>query len=69
MKGIFQGETLSPKLFTIFIEDIVQVFNESSISPMIKADVHLLFYADDIILLAFNSIELQGGFRLESKSS
>jgi len=60
-KGVLQGETLSPKLFTIFIEDIINILHKSKISPLKigKADLHILLFADDIIILATNPIDLQ----------
>jgi hypothetical protein len=60
-KGVLQGENLSPKLFTIFINDLVNVMYTSGI-PALKIaslDIHLLLYADDIVLVASNSIYLQ----------
>jgi hypothetical protein len=52
--SVFQGETLSPKLFTLFLEDIIEILNYSKISSVKigKADINILLYADDMILLA-----------------
>jgi hypothetical protein len=57
---VLQGETLSPKLFTLFIEDIVQILNQSNVTSIKigKADLNILLYADDI-LLAYNIFDLQ----------
>jgi len=66
--GVLQGETLSPKLFTIFMEEIVKIMHESDI-PALKiasADLHILLYADDIVLLASNAIYLQDKINLLS---
>jgi hypothetical protein len=59
--GVLQGETLSPKLFSLFIEDIVEILNRSNISSVKvgKADLHILLYADDMVLLAYNLFDLQ----------
>jgi hypothetical protein len=60
-KGVLQGESLSPKLFTIFMEQIVEILYQSDI-PTLKVaaeDIHLLLYADDIVILASNAIDLQ----------
>ncbi|CAL8135175.1 unnamed protein product [Orchesella dallaii] len=60
-KSVLQGESLSPKLFTIFIEELVNKLRNSKIShiPIGKAKIHVLLYADDIIILATNAIDLQ----------
>jgi hypothetical protein len=57
----FQGETLSPKLFMLFIEDIVGILARSGITSMKigKADINILLYADDMIVLAYNCFDLQ----------
>jgi len=65
-KAVLQGETLSPKLFTFFMEDLVTTLHNSDI-PSIKvhlADIHLLMYADDIVILASNPIDLQSKIEL-----
>jgi hypothetical protein len=60
-RGVLQGESLSAKLFTIFLEDIFEAFTKSDISPIQVgcALLHLLMYADDIVLLAYNSFDMQ----------
>jgi hypothetical protein len=57
----FQGETLSPKLFTLFIEDIFGILDRSGITSIKigKADINILLYADDMIVLAYNCFYLQ----------
>jgi hypothetical protein len=60
-KGVLQGESLSPKLFTLFIDEIVEIMHKTDI-PTLKIaanEIHLLLYADDIVLLASNALELQ----------
>jgi hypothetical protein len=59
--SVFQGETLSPKLFTLFIEDIVNILDRAGFSSIKigKADINILLYADDMILLAYNVFDLQ----------
>jgi hypothetical protein len=68
-KGVLQGESLSPKLFTLFIDEIVNILHSSSI-PSLKIaamDIHLLLYADDIVLLAHNAVELQSKIEILRK--
>lgn len=59
-RGVFQGETLSPKLFTIFLEDVFKIFDEKT-SPIRvgTADIDMLAYADDLVVLARNIFEMQ----------
>jgi hypothetical protein len=54
-------ESLSPKLFTLFLEDIVTMLNDSNISSIKigKSDLHMLLYADDMVLVAYNVADLQ----------
>ena len=60
-KSVLQGESLSAKLFTIFIDDIFQELDESEISPVMIGLIraHCLAYADDLIILATNVFDLQ----------
>jgi hypothetical protein len=64
--SVFQGETLSPKLFTLFLWDIIEILNNSKISSVKigKADINILLYADDMILLAYNCFDLQEKIRI-----
>jgi len=60
-RAVLQGEILSPKLFTIFMDDLVDMLHNSNI-PALKvgaATIHLLLYADDIVLFSTNPIHLQ----------
>jgi hypothetical protein len=60
-RGVLQGETLSGKLFTIFIDDMIKKLEASGIPPLQlgTADINALLYADDVCLLASNAIHLQ----------
>lgn len=68
-KSVLQGETLSPKLFTIFMEDIVSLLHNSSLSALRMAgrDIHLLLFADDIVILATNFDNLNEKIKLVKK--
>jgi hypothetical protein len=59
--SVLQGETLSPKLFTLFVEDIVSFFKKSGIAyiKLGKAEIDILLYADHMVILAYNAIDLQ----------
>jgi len=50
--GVRQGGTISPKLFNIYIEDIVHLINQSSEMGVIcgQLKLNVLLYADDILI-------------------
>ena len=60
-QGVKQGDSLSPVLFNIFIDDIKECFN-TKLSDSVKLSVnefnHLL-YADDLVLISETSTGLQ----------
>ena len=64
--GVRQGECLSPLLFSLFLNDIEEIFLESGIQGldinMFK--IFMLLYADDIVLFANSPDELQEGLDL-----
>ena len=58
--GVRQGDTLSPTLFCLFINDLADHLKESELGVHVMNEiVSFLFYADDIILLAESEAELQ----------
>jgi hypothetical protein len=57
-----QGCVASPLLFTLYIADIVQLLKNSGISGVNLNDLyelHLLLFADDMVLLASSARALQ----------
>ncbi|UYV81188.1 hypothetical protein LAZ67_20000271 [Cordylochernes scorpioides] len=60
--GVLQGEPLSPYLFILFINDLISTYNGSDLPGICFrgfGEVHLLLYADDIVLLGEPKINLQ----------
>ena len=60
-KGVRQGSTFSPKLFAMFINDIVPYFRQRW-APTLRLgnlNMSMLLFADDIILLAKTNNDLQ----------
>ena len=58
--GVKQGDTLSPTLFSIYINDLAKVLKESGIGIDVNGyKVCVLLYADDLVLLADNEKDLQ----------
>jgi len=61
-KGLMQGSVLSPLLFSLYISDIDNVIAKSQI-PGVKLKVnlflHLLMFADDMVLMSSSPVYLQ----------
>ena len=58
--GVRQGDPLSPTLFSLFINDLVDYMQNTGVGININSDlISILLYADDIILLAKSEAELQ----------
>lgn len=60
-RSVLQGESLSPKLFSLFVDDIVNVVNKSGYTGIRigQHNVHILLFADDIALIGVTAEELQ----------
>jgi hypothetical protein len=62
-EGVRQGCVLSPKLFSIFFNDLVKYINVGKYGVQIddtsKVKIQALLYADDIVLMADTKEELQ----------
>ncbi|UYV84200.1 hypothetical protein LAZ67_X001501 [Cordylochernes scorpioides] len=60
--GVLQGDPLSPCLVLLFINDLIKIFDDSGLSgrylPNFR-NIHLLLYADDIVLIGDSKINLQ----------
>ena len=56
-----RGETLSPILFTIYMDDLVTEIHDANITPVHigNSSVHCVLYADDIVLVAHNIFDMQ----------
>jgi len=59
--GVRQGESLSPFLFSMFLNDIEDVFMNKGLSGKdVKFfKIFLILYADDIVIFAESKYELQ----------
>lgn len=60
-RSVLQGESLSPKLFTIFLDDVVDAVRSESLNQINigNLSVDMLLFADDIVLMAVNANDLQ----------
>jgi len=59
-KGVKQGDTLSPCLFSVYLNDLVRDINRSKLGVKIDDQyVNILLYADDIVILSESEENLQ----------
>ena len=54
MKGVLQGESASPSIFNLFMEEITNTLDHRRIAGMRLQSiiVHIIMYADDMVTLA-----------------
>ena len=64
--GVRQGECLSPFLFSMFLNDIENIYVENGVEgiDVYMFKMFLILYADDIVIFANNSEELQANLDL-----
>ncbi|CAG7787090.1 unnamed protein product, partial [Allacma fusca] len=69
LNGVLQGETLSPTLFTLFIDEITLLLQKSNINGarIAATKAMILLYADDIILTADCPHDLQSQINIIAK--
>ena len=59
-QGLKQGDNMSPKLFNLFIMDILYIFSTQCDPPYLQgAPVYVLMFADDLLLLSISQMGLQ----------
>ena len=57
--GVKQGEVLSPLLFNLFINDLVDAMNVSDSPSLNDREIPCLLYADDLVLISPSAEGLQ----------
>ena len=59
-KGVKQGDNISPTCFNLFINELIKELRGCNVGVNVNGTlVNVLVYADDIVLLANNEVEMQ----------
>ena len=58
--GVRQGDVLSPLLFNIYINDTTKYIGEGNAPSLDGVMVNSLLYADDLVILSTDEMDLQG---------
>ena len=66
---MLQGETVSPILWNMYLEDLVGTLDNSDTLPVkiVNRSIRVLLYADDIVLLAYIPGELHNKINILSE--
>ena len=60
LKGVRQGDVLSPNLFNLFINDLPESLRHCDDAPMLLDEkIQCLMYADDLVLMSLSAKGLQ----------
>jgi len=69
MRGVLQGESASPAIFNLFVEGIVEcLYKEKLVGLRLHVRIlHILLYADDMVLLGSSQENLQAKINCAAK--
>ena len=69
MKGVRQGDNLSPTIFNCFINDLVMTLNSCDLGVKVPngTTIGCLAYADDIVILSENTVKMQQMLNITDK--
>lgn len=69
MKGVLQGESASPSIFNLFLEGLVSALSMANVAGFRLGStlLHILLYADDMVILAPSAETLQIKLKIAAK--